>query len=751
MLLSDPDNAVVVVAAVWGGVGCLNTPKIVDITRHPFTTTTVAPQNETGKGNGKSCKSHLNTSVLALCVQLLDLRTNSTQSTDTDCDSMEDSACHFSNLSTNSDIIQISSKNSTVHIFRHFSDLQAIIYDQKSHTHGFRLTQRHLSMVKTMVGFGMGRGGGFLKIGYVSAGGCNRGSSPFTTGCSVWIEEMQRLPYASSSAITTAVREKSHSNIQSSPISAVLSLFQTLSTIPDIPLVSQTSTESSKPSAVSSQRADSRGGNGFGFGFGGMSLKPRVSVSDESNSNSNSEGKIASTASASASASASRQSTTKARMALISRLISVLTFCENMMDRLLVQHTDTAMEMTPHSGSESLTGILSSARTALDSIDREDDMDGEEQGGEGGGGGGDPLDTPKKQTGTISHIEAVAIKLASFSLHLRPTATALLCSSTAEQTASIMQFFFLSLPPLRTQSTGSIESGEDIVLTYVMVELMSRLCRWCQEKKLSSEQLSIMQRALKLEGVASLIADKLISLSLDESALNAYIGALSESILKEISQTTSRQLKAVGEEETKSVNGFVDDLLRKLGDDDKVIIKETVDSSKSSSPSFCMGGTSVANCMVSFSQDVLYELFVSSVLERKNADDSKLNDTSTSYDHIGNTAESVKEMKRIDIQSLSNLITSPPTDRQSDNGTNLDIFSMLAATQCSLWLIDVIPLGELIGRFALQRFKVNKDSMDIFLEMVVAKQVDKLFMLAKADRNNTGKCEWDMVNNCSTS
>ena len=154
----------------------------------------------------------------------------------------------------------------------------------------------------------------------------------------------------------------------------------------------------------------------------------------------------------------------------------------------------------------------------------------------------------------------------------------------------------------------------------------------------------------------------------------------------------------------------------------------------------------MANCMVSSSQDVLYELFVSSVLESKNADDSKLNDTSTSYDHIGDTGESMKEMKRTDIQSLSNLITLNPSNSQSDNGTNLDIFSMLASTQCSLWLIDVIPLGELIGRFALQRFKVNKDSMDIFLEMVVAKQVDKLFMLAKADRNNTGEC--DMINYC---
>ena len=96
-------------------------------------------------------------------------------------------------------------------------------------------------------------------------------------------------------------------------------------------------------------------------------------------------------------------------------------------------------------------------------------------------------------------------------------------------------------------------------------------------------------------------------------------------------------------------------------------------------------------------------------------------------------AERSKEKRKADLLSISSLM-----GLTQDTTSCPDVFALLARSRAALWLVDITPLGNLIGRLALQQFKSKKDSMDIFLEMVLAGQIDKLFLLAKADRNNSG-------------
>ena len=100
--------------------------------------------------------------------------------------------------------------------------------------------------------------------------------------------------------------------------------------------------------------------------------------------------------------------------------------------------------------------------------------------------------------------------------------------------------------------------------------------------------------------------------------------------------------------------------------------------------------------------------------------------------------EQKKVEDKMNMISLGRLISPLSLSTSGEDGQAIDVFSLLARTKVALWLVDVTPLEDLIARSAMQQFKAKKDSMDIFLEMVLAGQTDKLFMLAKADRNNTG-------------
>jgi len=72
-------------------------------------------------------------------------------------------------------------------------------------------------------------------------------------------------------------------------------------------------------------------------------------------------------------------------------------------------------------------------------------------------------------------------------------------------------------------------------------------------------------------------------------------------------------------------------------------------------------------------------------------------------------------------------------------GDGYDVLHELNANLVCLWLHDLTPLFEHIGTAALQQFRHHKDSMKIFLELVLAGKLDKLEQLARTDRNVMGK------------
>ena len=705
-------------AAVWCGQGCLNTPTIDDITRHPFTT---SPPYI-----GANHKSSPDPPVLAICTQLIDLCTSSRRRKSSNI--LENSASSCVRIGSYPDTIQITSRNHTVHIFQHCSDLQAIICEEKgAKSLSPKYGDMYLKMMRALVGFGAGKGGSWVQIGYIGSGGSSRGISPLSISRASRVERSLRLAESTNSTLTSNRRVCSSGGSGLHPISAALSLFQALSSVPDIlitrPAQSAPETNGSSFSALSMSRSftdpsDSSSGGGFGFGFGMLSSKPRSSAGISTNTvrvrNSGADVDAEKIMAA-------------AQQALTARLNTLLTYCEGLINNVSLPPDSAATDFNDKSESEE---HLSTAQIALSSIDG----DGEEE-EEGGTNVCGVPSSPSGVAGSSATKDMITVmkQLASFSEVLRPCALSLLTSATTEQAASISQSIAFSFP-----GSKHMENGDDIVLTYVLVELICCLLSWCSVEINKTMDFKDTNNAGRNMRIASVIADKFLSLSLDDSALNAILGALSERILRGIVEENN-ELSDKDESNEKDSNSFMDSLLSNADTEDSVPIISNADVDKNSlTPKPRIGGTCVAHCLVSSSQDVLYEVFVLSALKSKGIDDHL--SSASSDTHISDMdmdAEDIGRRKIADMNSLVKLISLPSSTVES--GPGFDVFSLLTTTQCSLWLVNVTPLGDLIGKLALQRFKTTKDSMDIFLEMVVAGQTDKLFMLAKADRNNTGK------------
>lgn len=725
MLLSDPDNGIVLSAAVWCGSGSLNTLTIDDVTRYPFTT------NPPYSGANRSSSSDL--PVLALCTQLIDLSAFPRQNKSLGLQG--NSVLSYTSVGALGDTIQIICRNHTVHIFQHCSDLQALIREERNAAPAPKISGRHLSMMRALVGFGAGKGGRWVLIGYIGSGGSSRATTPRSL-----LEIFRTNPYRHASPacniLATDRKIDSSGSCGPHPISAILSLFQALSLVPDILLPGSTQRASAvaessisafsllgAPKDHSDTSGSSGTSSGFGFGFGMLSSKPRDSVGTSSGS-----GKIRK---ASTVVNVEKRNC-PAHQALTARLCSLLTSCEGTMDRMILCPSS---EIIPTDDESEPKRHVPSPLKALNSIDGEGEEEKEDFGFR--------ETAPNTGLAGLTAAEkAVAVikRLSSFSDALRPSISTLLSSTTAEQAAFTLQSTLLSFSHPRNNATWAIEVGDDIVLTYVLIELMSRLCEWCAIELCRIEGTTLVGPNMRM---ASVIADKLMSLSLDDSALNAVLDALSKGILKGIT-LVNQKMTANQEINERGSDNLIDGHLSKKGG----IIEEapavtTPDSDINlPTPTPRIGGTCVANCLVSASQDVLYELFVLSALKSNLTSDYSYSDNSDEH-YPGHThsskmnAEDLEKRRMVDIDSLGSLIS--PSSSAAVSGPGFDVFTLLATTQCSLWLVDVSPLGNLIGRLALQRFKTTKDSMDIFLEMVVAGQTDKLFMLAKADRNNTGK------------
>ena len=74
-----------------------------------------------------------------------------------------------------------------------------------------------------------------------------------------------------------------------------------------------------------------------------------------------------------------------------------------------------------------------------------------------------------------------------------------------------------------------------------------------------------------------------------------------------------------------------------------------------------------------------------------------------------------------------------------DSASDYDILGALAGVMAPVWLRDLSPVCELVEKLSTAQFRDHRDSLKIFLELVVVQKTDKLLQLAKTDRNIMGK------------
>jgi hypothetical protein len=700
LLLSVPDAAVILSATMWGGVGALNTPKITDISRHPFDSTAVTSTSAAAETGGKKgLTTGPPVPVLALCTQLIDLNQAGDGESSLPLIGDSCSCCVY----LNEDTIQIITQNLSVHVFRLQSDLKAITHNREN-----RLIQPEASpvvfkLLKTMVGFGWGKGGAWVRVGYITAGAATRGQSPLSLLGSPW----KGPPKVAADSCVA-------------PFAASLSLFQSLSPLPDIPIANVTA-----PVAKAAVSAFSMGGSsatqrdssssGFGFGFGMMSKLRAAEPVDRSTGSGIKED----------SRDPKNDSLTRNAYlsSLVARFESVFRFTEAAAADMLAARRAAAAGQKggafsrsycrdQHHNSKEFSSLVVAT---LDSID--DDPSS-------GRASSDDLTSKRTAIGPSVGL------LAELRSGLQPTVQALLRSRTSEESAGCLQAFTLL-------GERRVFSCEDVVLMYVHAELLGRLCLWCTDSTdiLEGEDQDYCK-------MSSVIAAKLVSLDLDESAVNCLLGSMCDSILAGV---TPVEFDTTGKAEIKQSNGTVIDELLRTDTDSAGLVDFSTESGLGSGPQSvvppkCMGGVSVMNCLVSSNQGALCEIFVLSVMDKWGNESQDMDmgggmGLGMGVNAAETPAERSKEKRKAGLLSISGLIG---LGLAQDTTSGPDVFALLARSRAALWLVDITPLGDLIGRLALQQFKAKKDSMDVFLEMVLAGQTDKLFLLAKADRNNSG-------------
>lgn len=756
LLLHDPSAAVVLSTTLRGGVGALNTNSITDITRHPFVTTASVPPTASSSSIPQSLKSAIAMNsraagrpITALCTQLIDLKKSRTDSV---TDSLEDGACFCGVLSQ--DTIQIFSRNWTVHIFQFHDDLQSITHDREHLIVPLEASGRHFALLKTLVGFGLGRGGRWTRVGYIAAGAAARGSSPFSLSGTHWKGIGAELDMAHMNKSNGSMAGRAESSAQPSsstssssssslchmlPMEAALHLFESLSSLPDIPILKISGPKTLNPAADSSfsnssgsgsgmrGSASKSGGSGFGFGFGNMSSKPRPAVivaEDDSLSRGST--------STSANASSTKEVVETARAAfctaLTARFQGLFQFCHAAAVQTLLSRQAQNSRMS--SGSTQYFSELAALSVlSLNPIDGDGEGEGE------GDAYADVIDEDD-HTKADGAVEAI-IELCDF---LRPTVCSLLKARTPEEAALVM-----ATHTHTSHLRGS--SGDNMVLTYVLAKLFCRLHAWSRTGAALHDK---SKRKANPDQILSMtIASKFCALQIDESALNCLLSALCENILSEVSIQGQQRDAQVGV----VVGGNNDSSKAAADGGNSFALSESTDSKSGStvlSRDNVVGGTSVMNCLVSSSQNTLYQIFVLTAADKSDGVSSDRDGGGVGGGESevwsphglrvdpGAAVEQRKLEDKMNMISLGRLISPLSLSSSGEDGQAIDVFSLLARTKVALWLVDVTPLEDLIARSAMQQFKAKKDSMDIFLEMVLAGQTDKLFMLAKADRNNTG-------------
>ena len=135
----------------------------------------------------------------------------------------------------------------------------------------------------------------------------------------------------------------------------------------------------------------------------------------------------------------------------------------------------------------------------------------------------------------------------------------------------------------------------------------------------------------------------------------------------------------------------------------------------------CMrvGGDVVLNALVSSSQDALYDAFIGSHADQFT-------------NSLGDRPQNKKEFN-------FSMLWWARNQAGRDSAHDYDILGALASVMAPVWLRDLSPVYDLVEKLSTAQYKDHRDSLKIFLELVVIQKTDKLLQLAKTDRNIMGK------------
>ena len=211
-----------------------------------------------------------------------------------------------------------------------------------------------------------------------------------------------------------------------------------------------------------------------------------------------------------------------------------------------------------------------------------------------------------------------------------------------------------------------------------------------------------------------LATDSVFSLSASSSDVEKVLGAMDVSVFADMDAWAMQSFlsfKAIG---------YLDQLESQEAEEDEKKEGEETPTPPPNTTSYTrVSGDVVLNALVSSTQDQLYARFIGS-------------DADQFTTSLADRPQNKKEF------NFSMLWWARNQAGKAD-ANDYDILGSLAGVMAPVWLHDLTPVYDLIEKLSTAQFRDHRDSLKIFLEMVVTQKTDKLLQLAKTDRNIMGK------------
>ncbi len=101
-----------------------------------------------------------------------------------------------------------------------------------------------------------------------------------------------------------------------------------------------------------------------------------------------------------------------------------------------------------------------------------------------------------------------------------------------------------------------------------------------------------------------------------------------------------------------------------------------------------------------------------------------------------------KEKERSNLMlslGCSLIFNSSPSDLSATDILRLDLLTYMSSLKISFWVHDLQSILPILYKHSMKKYRLNKSSMKIFLEMVIVGKVDTLINIAKVDSSPSGK------------